>query len=155
MQRFLRGQIWWSKPNASVDMNSLTPKERTALFGNIQQGIRPVIIVSNNTGNRNSQILQIVPCTTAFKKPLPTHCTLYIGDKLNTVLCEQLTTIKKSDLYNYVGTVDANEMQELDNCLKISLGMIKELPAYVEDKSFADILEKIKEWEEKKCQVQN
>ncbi len=81
-----KGEIWMADLGETV--------------GSIQGGIRPVVIVSNNTGNVNSTTANIVPITTKAKNILPTHFDLinYYGLEHSTVLCEQITTICKSQL---------------------------------------------------------
>ena len=113
MQRFIRGQVWWYKG------------EETKSIRGIQQGTRPVLIVSNNKGNKHSPIVQIVPCTTAYKPNLPTHFNLYINGRRNTLLCEQVKTIPTDLLFGYITTLDDYEMMKVDDCLKKSLGINK------------------------------
>lgn len=112
MQRFIRGQVWWYKGEASKSIRG------------IQQGTRPVLIVSNNIGNKFSSVVQVVPCTTAYKPNLPTHCNIHINGRRNTLLCEQTKTIPTSLLFNYITTLDEIEMAEVEKCLKTSLGIV-------------------------------
>lgn len=147
MQRFFRGQVWWSKP-PKINSEDFTPEQRKELFGSIQQGIRPVIIVSNDVGNKNSSTLQVVPCTTAKKNPLPTHCCVVIDGNINTVLCEQLKTVKKSEVFNYVGALDSFELKELDRCLKVSLGLLDNSKKYKVPEDLEKELENLKNLEE-------
>lgn len=125
MQRHLRGQIWWC--NCSYDVNSsereLDTKDKQRLFNHIQNGIRPVVIISNDTGNKHSETLQVIPCTTAERNLIPTHCIIYIDKRKNTVLCEQTRTINKSDLTHYIATLDGKEMQQIEECIQIALGL--------------------------------
>jgi len=67
-----------------------------------QNGIRPCLIISNNTGNKNSYILSIAPLTTKTKKPMPTHVPLMISDGMrqNSLICiEQTRVVSKRRLF--------------------------------------------------------
>lgn len=92
-----------------------------------QQGKRPVVIIQNDVGNKYSPVLTVLPITSQqTKKPLPTHVTLNTDcglNRLSTVLCEQPMTIDKSDLYNYIGHCNDNEMKSIEKALKIQLGI--------------------------------
>lgn len=83
---------------------------------------RPCVIVSNNIGNKHSNMIEVVWLTTAEKKPLPTHAEVVAGQKA-TALCEGIDTIKKDRLTNYMRTCTQNEMQAIDKALKVSLGL--------------------------------
>lgn len=116
MQKYLRGQIWWCK---ALDENN----EENSL-SSVQSGTRPVLIVSNNIGNKFSQTLQVVPCTSSEKlNNQPTHYSIFIEKKKNTFLCEQLKCIMKTDLLDYVTTLDDFEMKKIEECLQVSLGI--------------------------------
>lgn len=67
-----------------------------------QNGIRPVLIISNNTGNKNSSILTVAVITSKVKKELPCHVKLKIEDGMrqNSIIClEQVRTISKRRLF--------------------------------------------------------
>ena len=110
LQKYLRGQVWWQKPT-------------TIKQPGIQNDGRPVIIISNNTCNRFSPAITVVPLTTADKKPLPTHVKMLMEDgKISTVLCEQLRTISTDLLEDYVGTLDDVKLTEIEGATLIALG---------------------------------
>ena len=94
----------------------------------IQGGTRPVIIMSNNTANKYSPVVTIAPLTSQTRKRLlPTHVTLF-AEGLTTVsivLCEQLTTIDKSQLIRRVGTVsNPADRAALNRALAVQFGMM-------------------------------
>lgn len=99
----------------------------------IQDGCRPVLVVSNNRGNYHSNTISIIPLTGCFKRPdLPCHILLYPEDIKNrhqrfsvaTVLTEQVTTISKSDLCGYVGRIeDSTVLGKIEYALSIHLGL--------------------------------
>lgn len=125
MQKFLRGQIWWC--NCSYDVNSgdrdVATDDKQKLFNYIQQGMRPVLIISNDTGNKHAGTLQVIPCTSSDKNSLPTHCSLYINKIKNTFLCEQTRTVNKTDMGQYLVTLDEKEMRMIEDCVQIALGL--------------------------------
>ena len=99
----------------------------------IQNGCRPVLVVSNNRGNYHSNTISIIPLTGCFKRPdLPCHILLYPEDIKNrhqrfsvaTVLTEQVTTISKSDLRGYVGRIeDSAVLGKIEYALSMHLGL--------------------------------
>lgn len=106
-----RGQIWYA---------DLSP-----VRGSEQGGLRPVVIVQNNVGNKHSPTVIICPMTSQVKKPLPTHATLVYGKCAgSTLLCEQVRVIDKSRLKTYMSTCTIDEMKRIDQALKISLNLI-------------------------------
>lgn len=110
LQKFIRGQVWWQKP---------APIRQPG----IQSDGRPVVIISNNAGNRFSPAITVIPFTTADKKPLPTHIKVLMEDgKVSTVLCEQLRTISTDLLEGYIGTLDDTKLTEIEGATLIALG---------------------------------
>ena len=99
----------------------------------IQAGCRPVLIVSNDIGNMYAGTLNVLPMTRHLKKPeLPCHKELNpeaVGDlkqELNAsmILAEQITTISKLQLRNYVGRVaDADLLVAIDQTIREQLGL--------------------------------
>lgn len=88
----------------------------------IQNDGRPAIIVSNDTGNKFSNVVEIVYLTSQQKKPLPTHCNVLC--KVQSVaLCEQIQTVSKDSLGDFVRTCTDREMKAVDECIKVSLGL--------------------------------
>lgn len=86
--------------------------------GSMQQGVRPVYIVSNNKANTFAPTITVIPFTSKDKKYLPTHVKM--GD-FGTALCECVTTIDKSLLREKVGQATPKE------CLKINIGVLIQL----------------------------
>lgn len=92
-----------------------------------QRGCRPVIVIQNNKGNANSSSIIVATITSAKKKPLPTHVQLTAQHGLkrtSTATLEDILTIDKRHLTNYLGTVINTEAEKkLDDAIKISLGL--------------------------------
>lgn len=101
--------------------------ELSGTVGSEQDGIRPVLIIQNDVGNRNSPTTIIAPLTTKISKAvLPTHIALDTVCGLSErsiVLLEQIRTIDKCRLRGYVGTVDIKMVKQVDECIKISFGI--------------------------------
>lgn len=95
--------------------------------GSEQGGLRPVLVIQNNIGNRHSPTVIIAPITSKLKKnALPTHVGLPrdIGLPANSmVLLEQVRTIDKSRLSNYIAALDDEIMDYVDGALGISLAL--------------------------------
>ncbi len=77
-----------------------------------QGGIRPVIIIQNDVGNRYSPTVIVLPITSEIKKKsMPTHCVLHKTDRNglemdSMVLAEQIRVIDKSRLLDKIGYLD-------------------------------------------------
>lgn len=83
---------------------------------------RPAVIVSNDINNRESDCVEVVYLTGNMKPPLPTHVKV-IAKIPSTALCEQVTTVSKQRLGEYVKSCTKKEMDEIDKALAVSLGI--------------------------------
>lgn len=96
-------------------------------FGSEQGGIRPVVIVQNNTGNKHAPTTIIAPITSQIdKKPLPTHI-LFNGCGMprdSVILLEQIRTIDKGRLRQKMGQLPPEKIEVVDTAIKISLGLV-------------------------------
>lgn len=98
------------------------------ILGSEQGGYRPVLIIQNNTGNKYSPTVIVAAITSQPKTKLPTHVPLkgIAGlEKHSVVLLEQLRTIDKRRLDDYVGTLDRQLMVKVDKALRSSTGVRK------------------------------
>lgn len=96
------------------------------VVGSEQGGIRPVLIVQNDVGNRHSPTIICAAITSKMNKAkLPTHIELSAGKydmvKDSVILLEQLRTIDKQRLKDKVCHLDDNIMQKVNKGLMISL----------------------------------
>lgn len=94
----------------------------------IQYGIRPVLIIQNNMGNKSGTNTIVVAFTSKLnKKKIKTHLE-YKGclPRKSILQCEQIFTIPKKELFNYVGKADKNFMNEVCSAVKTSLGLYYE-----------------------------
>ena len=96
------------------------------VVGSEQGGIRPVLIVQNDIGNRHSPTVICAAITSQMHKAkLPTHveldCSRYDLAKDSVVLLEQLRTIDKKRMREWVCHLDGEIMTKINHALKISL----------------------------------
>ena len=88
-----------------------------------QYGGRPGIIVSNDLNNKHSRTVEVVMLTTRSKKPLPTHVPINSARRPSTALCEQITTVAKERLSDYIGKLDDFEQRMVDIALAKSIAL--------------------------------
>lgn len=96
------------------------------VVGSEQGGIRPVVIVQNDVGNRHSPTIIVAAVTSRLNKAkLPTHIELsadkYHMVKDSVILLEQLRTIDKSRLKDKICHLDGDVMGRINQGLKVSL----------------------------------
>lgn len=108
-----RGEIYW--------VNFGAPR------GSEQGGQRPALIVQNDAGNRSSTTTIIAAITSKKKASYPFHVDISALEsglpQDSTVLLEQLLTINKSRLIDRIGSLPSAKMLEIDQALKVSLGL--------------------------------
>jgi mRNA interferase MazF len=91
--------------------------------GSEQRSGRPGIIVSNNQNNIHSDCVEVVLLTTRPKTSLPTHVNVNTAQYPSIALCEQVKTYSKQRLGDYIGTVSADELLDINTALSISLSL--------------------------------
>ncbi len=102
--------------------------ELNPVVGSEQGGTRPVLIISNNMGNRHSPTVIIAAITgkTQTKAKLPTHTEVknFEGlDRDSIVLLEQIRTVDKKRLKQYMGMMPTEAMARVDKALAISISL--------------------------------
>jgi mRNA interferase MazF len=108
----LRGDVYYADLNPVV--------------GSEQGGIRPVLVIQNDKGNEHSPTVIVAAITSRKKNHLPTHIPLYspsMLEKASMVLLEQIRTIDKRRLTEYIGKLGKPQMRKVDQALMISLGI--------------------------------
>ena len=114
------------KDNFVVYRGEVYYTDLSPVIGSEQGGMRPVLIVQNDIGNKHAPTTIIAPITSRFtKKPLPTHLPLSNCGlaKDSIALCEQLRTIDKRRLREKMGEIGEKEKVALDKAIAISLGL--------------------------------
>lgn len=98
------------------------------VIGSEQGGVRPVLVVQNDIGNKYSPTIIVAAVTSQINKSkLPTHLELNASEyglsKNSVVLLEQLRTIDKKRLRERVCALEPELMKSIDRALLISLGL--------------------------------
>ncbi len=118
-----RGEIWFAELGSHRGTS-------------VQDGCRPVLIISNDKGNYYASTIVVLPMTRKMKKyDLPSHVELHEEDldmaglnrqiEPSMVLAEQVTTIAKSALRSYVGKIQSGQkLTEIDHAICAQLGIL-------------------------------
>lgn len=98
------------------------------VVGSEQGGVRPVLIVQNDVGNRHSPTVIAAAITSQTdKNRMPTHISISGQNcglqRDSVVLLEQVRTIDKRRLREKMGSVDRQSMREIDQALQVSFGL--------------------------------
>ena len=97
------------------------------VLGSEQGGVRPVLIIQNDMGNRHSPTVIVAAITSRMNKPkLPTHVLVAPEEsglkQPSVILLEQVRTLEKSRLRKYLGKLTAEAMERVEEALGVSLG---------------------------------
>lgn len=100
------------------------------VVGSEQGGVRPVLVIQNDIGNRFSPTVIIAAITAQIQKAkLPTHVEIdakrYGFERDSVILLEQVRTIDKQRLTDKITQLDNEMMQKVDSALQISIGLIE------------------------------
>ena len=114
------------KQHIEIHRGDILYADLAGATGSEQDGIRPVLVLQNDVGNRYSPTVIVVPITGKKKRlDLPTHVNLSSRFGLHhesMVMLEQIRAIDKSRISRFVGTVDTSTMKQVEVALEISLG---------------------------------
>ncbi len=121
---------YWEVNNLIVKRGDVYYADLSPVIGSEQGGVRPVLIVQNDLGNKYSPTVVVSAITSQINKAkLPTHIEISAKDfglpRDSVVLLEQIRTIDKKRLKEKIGKFNNTLMTEVDECLKISLGLIE------------------------------
>lgn len=102
------------------------------VVGSEQGGMRPVLVIQNNIGNKFSPTVIVAAITSKISKPkMVTHVALKAApkgkkglEKDSVVLLEQLRTLDKQRLQDKITKLDDSTMKSVDYALKVSVGLI-------------------------------
>ena len=100
----------------------------SAVVGSEQGGVRPVLILQNNIGNRFSPTVIVAAITAQIQKAkLPTHVEInankYGFERNSVILLEQIRTLDKQRLTDKITHLDKPMMEKINQALEISLGL--------------------------------
>jgi len=105
----LRGEVWWVSFGLSVG-------------GEIQKQ-RPAIIVSYDASNQFLNRVQVVPITSNTGRLYPSEAYITLNGQSRKAMADQLTTVSKQRLSNQEGSLSSADMQQIDQAIKLQLGL--------------------------------
>ena len=130
--------IYYKLPRGSLAAGGKFYDKRGELYyadlspvvGSEQGGVRPVLVVQNDVGNKFSPTVIAAAVTSKINKAkLPTHIELPEGvyglNKDSVILLEQIRTLDKRRLKERIGELPTETMSQVDKAILISLGFIK------------------------------
>ncbi|CAH2214995.1 type II toxin-antitoxin system PemK/MazF family toxin [Tepidibacter aestuarii] len=116
--------------NLEIKRGDIFYGDLSPVIGSEQGGVRPVLIIQNDIGNKYSPTVIIAAITSQINKAkLPTHIEINANDyglnRDSVVLLEQVRTIDKKRLREKIGSFDNDMMKKVDEGLQISLGLFE------------------------------
>ena len=103
--------------------------DRGGATGSEMQKTRPAIVVSNDTANLHSPVIEVVYLTsTSRHNHLPCHVALDTG-RPSTAMCEQVYSVDRTRVGNCLGRASHDTMRQIDRALLISLGITADIAA--------------------------
>lgn len=124
-----RSQIYFKEVFfMTVKRGEIYYADLSPVVGSEQGGIRPVLIVQNDVGNKHSPTVIAAAITSKQEKSkLPTHISVQASScglaKDSVVLLEQVRTLDKRRLKERMGELDQGSMAQVNDALQVSLGL--------------------------------
>jgi len=120
---------YWRVSDLIVKKGDIYFADLSPVIGSEQGGVRPVLVVQNDVGNKYSPTVIVAAVTSQINKAkLPTHVEIQAqGNGLSrdsVVLLEQLRTIDKKRLKEKIGHIGEDIIEQTNEALTISLGII-------------------------------
>ena len=115
--------------DTSVRRGDIYYADLSPVVGSEQGGIRPVLIIQNDTGNRYSPTVIAAAITSQMgKAKLPTHIDLPVTgncglNRDSIILLEQVRTLDKRRLREHMGHVGESVMEQVDTAIAVSFGL--------------------------------
>lgn len=109
-----------------IKRNEIYYADLNPVIGSEQGGVRPVLVIQNDMGNKYSPTTIVAAITSRqTKAKLPTHIEIgeEVFEKDSVVLLEQIRTVDKSRLKEYVGKLDIRTMDRVNKAISISVGL--------------------------------
>lgn len=122
-------QTLYAERDAMIARGDLFSASLDPVIGSEQGGIRPVLVIQNDVGNRHSPTVIVLAVTGQLNKArLPTHVPVPASgnglQKDSVILAEQIRTLDKRRLRERIGTLSPELMDKVSEALKVSLGFI-------------------------------
>ena len=114
--------------NYSIKRGDIYYADISPVVGSEQGGLRPVLIIQNDVGNRYSPTVIAAAITSRLGKTrLPTHIDIYADraglSKDSVILLEQIRTLDKRRLKEKMGHLDEDVMRRVDTAIAVSFGL--------------------------------
>ena len=114
--------------DSSIKRGDIYYADLSPVVGSEQGGVRPVLIVQNNVGNRYSPTVIAAAITSQVNKAkMPTHISLgapnYGLTRDSIILTEQIRTLDKRRLRERAGVIPPDDMRRVDEALGVSMGL--------------------------------
>lgn len=121
---------YWRVNDLVVKKGDIFFADLSPVIGSEQGGVRPVIVIQNDIGNKYSPTVIVAAITSQINKAkLPTHVEIKAGEhglnKDSVILLEQLRTVDKRRLRERIGRMEGEAMEKVNEALVISLGIIE------------------------------
>ena len=122
------GTLWQAEVvKGLLDANGIPCAVIDETIGSVQSGLRPVVVIQNNIGNKHSTTLIVATITSKSKKKreMPTHIVVNVDGlaKESIIQLEQITTVDKQQILEFVGEIPIEIMEQVDKAIKISLAL--------------------------------
>jgi mRNA-degrading endonuclease toxin of MazEF toxin-antitoxin module len=100
------------------------PIQDNTIPHSVEQGRRPVVVVSSDVGCRTSGIVMVCPITTKIKSlSCNVDTTWTMSEKKSQILCNQIVTMPKAQMTHYKGYIPRDEMRKVNIAILLSLGI--------------------------------
>ena len=104
-----RGDVYWVNFDPSV--------------GSEIQKKRPAVIVSNDLSNLHLSRVQVIPLTSNINKIYPCEAPILLREKRGKAMADQLTTVDKSRMGDFIGALSSLEMKNIAKAIKLQLAL--------------------------------
>lgn len=111
-QEYKRGDVFFVEND---EMKKCSPNE--------QKADRPAVVIQNDKGNLHSPTVIVAYITSRKKKFMPTHVVTMKTRKPSVIMCEQIATVSKERLRQFICHLSEADMQRVDRAVSISLGL--------------------------------
>ena len=123
----------FSRPITRGDIIQVYRPDKNSSGKCVQEGIRPMVVISNDVCNNVSPVITALPCTSSIvkvNKNMPTHVIINEDDlegtgltKKSVVMAEQICPVDKRDIVMFLGTLPKKYINSIERALKVQIGL--------------------------------